>query len=135
MLLKHRKARCERLSTSTDYWSTTKSGGVCGLVISDSVVLDGYTQPGAHPNTNPPGMGKNAVLKIDLVGNTLDILSNNSTVRGLVIRSSTHSRPCISIGSISMGNGNGSNTRIEGNFIGTDITGTLALDNDCGSRS
>src|SRR6516162_8135738 len=28
--------------------------------------INGYTQPGASPNTNPPGMGKNTVLKIEL---------------------------------------------------------------------
>ena len=29
------------------------------------VVIDGFTQPGAQPNTNPTG-GLNAVLKIEL---------------------------------------------------------------------
>src|SRR5712691_4111113 len=34
---KHRKARCERLSTSADYGSTTKSGGVWGFLVHDAV--------------------------------------------------------------------------------------------------
>ena len=32
-------------------------------------MIDGYTQPGASPNTNGPGLGDNAVLKIQVVPN------------------------------------------------------------------
>ena len=35
-------------------------------IITDPVVIDGYTQPGASPNSNGPGLGSNAVLKIEL---------------------------------------------------------------------
>jgi len=58
--------------------------------IIDPVVIDGYTQPGARPNNNRPGLGKNAVLKIELDGSNASasgivITGANSTVRGLVI--------------------------------------------------
>ncbi len=60
--------------------------------ITDPVVIDGYTQPGASPNTNGPGLGSNAFLLIELDGsnarqdaNGLRISAGNSTVRGLVI--------------------------------------------------
>jgi len=36
--------------------------------ILDPVVIDGYTESGATPNTNAPGMEINAVLKIELDG-------------------------------------------------------------------
>ena len=36
--------------------------------ITDPVVIDGYTQPGASPNTNPVGSGLNTVLMIELDG-------------------------------------------------------------------
>ena len=36
--------------------------------ITDPVIIDGYTQPGASPNTNGQGLGSNAVLKIELDG-------------------------------------------------------------------
>ena len=103
--------------------------------ISDPVIIDGYTQPGASPNTNGPGLGLNTVLKIELDGtnvgagvNGLRISAGSSTVRGLVINRVS----CL--GSCAPGKGirldtNGGNV-IEGNFIGTDITGTADLGND-----
>ena len=93
--------------------------------ITSPVMIDSYTQPGASPNTNPTGSGINAVLKIELdgrfvAGDGLYITAGNSTVRGLVIN-------------LFAGNGirletNGSNV-IEGNFIGTNVAGTVAAGN------
>ncbi|NQT14577.1 MAG: hypothetical protein HQ582_17605, partial [Planctomycetes bacterium] len=94
--------------------------------ITDPVVIDGYTQPGASPNSNPTGSGLDTVLSIELDGSLvtgghgLRITAGNSTVRGLAI----HSFPGIGI----LLQTNGGNA-IEGNFIGTDITGTVALGN------
>ena len=34
--------------------------------ITDPVIVDGFTQPGAVPNSNPVGQGLNTVLKIEL---------------------------------------------------------------------
>src|SRR5713226_2668330 len=54
--------------------------------ITAPVTIDGYTQPGASPNTL--GNGDNAVLLIELNGNGgsgLSITTANCTVRGLVI--------------------------------------------------
>ena len=103
--------------------------------ITDPVIIDGYTQPGASPNTNGPGLGSNAVLKIELDGtdagtdaNGLHITGGSSTVRGLVINrfgqapSGKVTRNGIVVET------NGGNL-IEGNFIGTDITGTAARGN------
>jgi CSLREA domain-containing protein len=60
--------------------------------ITDPVVIDGYTQPGATPNTNPVGLGINAVLRVEIDGSTsgccttgLEIDAENSTVRGLAV--------------------------------------------------
>ena len=82
--------------------------------------INGYTQPGASPNTNPPGMGKNTILKIELYGqggpvllNGLTISAGNSTVCGLVIDG-------CNIGIDLTGSGGDT---IAGNFIGTDVTG------------
>jgi hypothetical protein len=100
--------------------------------ITDPVLIDGYTQPGARPNTNPPGQGINAVLSIELdgdnlrgsTGNGLHIRAGASTVRGLVI----NRFPGLGVVLSSPG-GN----RIEGNFIGTDVAGTTPLGNLSGS--
>ena len=95
--------------------------------ITDPVVIDGYTQPGASPNTNGPGLGLNTVLKIELDGTSagasvdgLKITAGTSTVRGLVINR---------FGSMGVRlDSNGGNV-IEGNFIGTDVTGMIDLGN------
>ena len=91
--------------------------------ITDPVIIDGYTQPGASSNTL--AVGNNAVLRIELngisAGNSdgLSIRTSNSTIRGLVINRFTGSG--ISVSEM--------NNRIAGNFIGTDPTGTLERGN------
>ena len=56
------------------------------------VTIDGYTQPGSSPGTNGPGLGDNAVLGIELRGDSaginavgLVLSGGNSTIRGLAI--------------------------------------------------
>jgi CSLREA domain-containing protein len=97
--------------------------------ITDPVIIDGYSQPGASVNTLPNG-GNNAVLLIQLQGsnlggsgNGLTITAGNSTVKGLVIN--------LFPGSAIELDTNGGNT-IQGNFIGTDPAGTLAPGNFSG---
>jgi hypothetical protein len=94
--------------------------------ITEVVIIDGYTQPEASPNTKT--VGNSAVLKIQLDGTNVpnDIIgleidtSDGSVIKGLVInRFGTG----ISIRGDSVAN------RIEGNFIGTDPTGTLDVGN------
>ena len=83
-------------------------------VITSPIVLDGFTQPGAQPNTNPTG-GLNTVLKIELTGG-LSLQAADATVRGLVL----------SGGSLTF-TGAGAPTRrvLEGCYVGTDPTGTV----------
>lgn len=95
--------------------------------ITDPVIIDGYTQPGASTNSNGPGLGTNALLKIELNGssagsgaNGLTISAGNSTVRGLVINRFAAN----GIGLVT----NGGNT-VEGNFLGTNPAGTADLGN------
>jgi hypothetical protein len=84
--------------------------------ITDPVIINGYTQPDAHPNTNGRAQGDNAVLQIELNGanagfnNGLTIIGGHSTVRGLVVNQFGFSQILLS--------GSGGNV-IEGNFIGT----------------
>ena len=93
--------------------------------ITDSVVIDGYTQSGAMPATHKHP----AVLLIELDGNIfwgdgstsgLTIDAADCIVRGLVIN--RFGDVGISIG------GTGGNI-IEGNYLGTDVTGTIDLGN------
>lgn len=93
--------------------------------VTDPVIIDGYTQPGASPNTNATG-AINSVLMIELngsgAGNTdgLNITGGGSTVRGLVINRFSRN------GIILQTNGG---NRIEGNFIGTNVAGNADLGN------
>lgn len=90
--------------------------------ITDPVTIDGYTQPGASPNTL--AVGNDAVLKIRLdgggtLGEGLIVWTGaaGSTVRGLVING------------FYTGLGMHSGVTVEGNFIGTDPTGTAVASN------
>src|SRR5262249_4345614 len=90
------------------------------------MTIDGYTQPGSSPHTNGPGLADNAVLLIELAGgggaaNGLTV-SHDTTVQGLVIdRFAT---------GIAM-SGSSRNV-IQGNFIGTNASGTATLANGTG---
>ena len=89
-------------------------------VITEQVTIDGYTQPGAHPNTKT--VGDDASLKIQLDGSSIGgnglVIDNasNSVIKGLVIN--RFGGAGIYILGASVGN------RIEGNFIGTNPAGT-----------
>jgi CSLREA domain-containing protein len=94
--------------------------------ITQTVTIDGYTQPGASPNTR--AVGNNAVLNVQLDGSKVpsDIgleidTSDSSVIRGLAINRFGNG---ISISGDSVAN------RIEGNFIGTDPTGTIERGNN-----
>lgn len=85
--------------------------------ITNSVVIDGYTQPGASQNTLTNG--DNAVIEIVLTGTFgfLSLDTSNSTVRGLSINTiTTSAAPSPKGGHI-----------IQGNFIGVDPSGTNSL--------
>ncbi|HEY6187997.1 MAG TPA: DUF4394 domain-containing protein [Pyrinomonadaceae bacterium] len=88
--------------------------------ITEAVLIDGYTQPGSAGNSQPDS--DNAVLLIEINGANaganpcLRISSGSSTVRGLVINR------CGAAGiRLQAAGGNA----INGNFIGTDPTGTI----------
>ena len=95
--------------------------------ITHPVIIDGYSQPGARPNTLL--RGDNAVVLIELNGqqlaaNGLSLLANDSTIRGLAINS------FLGNADIFMGQVNGapiSGDVIAGNFIGVDPTGEVAM--------
>jgi hypothetical protein len=96
--------------------------------ITDPVVIDGYTQPGARANSLT--QGDDAVLVIELNGsnagnntNGLLITGGGSTVRGLIINRFVLNGIALTTA--------GGNT-LAGNFIGTDATGTTGLRNKGG---
>jgi len=95
-------------------------------LITEAVTINGYSQPGASPNTR--AVGSDAVLKIELSGanapgeDGLFIAAANSTVKGLVVNRWG------SVGIHFSGSGATGN-RVVGNYIGTDASGTQDLGN------
>jgi hypothetical protein len=94
--------------------------------ITASVIIDGYTQPGASPNSLL--VGDNAVLLIQIDGSRLgsgatndgfDVNTNNSVILGLVI--DHFGGAAIQVA--------GTGNTIEGDFVGTDPTGAVAQGN------
>lgn len=105
--------------------------------ITSSVFIDGYTQPGAAPNTLPIDLGTNAKICIEVNGG---LITDGSS--GLVFQSNGNLLKGLSItgfGYPDMGDPGspehvpaggvvilGGNTHIQGNFIGVDPDGTTA---------
>jgi hypothetical protein len=98
--------------------------------ITQPVVIDGYRQPGSSRNTL--AVGDNAVLTIELdgadaspPGSGLVIAADNSTVQGLVVND--FGSTGISVPSNGVGGPTG--VVIQGCFVGTDPSGTVARPN------
>jgi VCBS repeat-containing protein len=123
--------------------------GVCTIsprgarlpTITEQVIIDGYSQPGASPNT--AASGTNAVLKIVISGASAPegsdglLLGNgaiDSTIRGLVINGfKTDNNGNGGRGIALLNVSNNRNNSIEGNFIGTNANGTSDVGNGaCG---
>ena len=95
--------------------------------ITEAVTIDGYSQPGASPNTL--ATGNNAVLQVELSGASapagtsgLTITAAGSVIKGLAINRFGAN------GILITGAGATGNT-IAGNYIGTNAAGTAALAN------
>jgi len=91
--------------------------------IMDPVVIDGYTQSGATPNSLVAGDDAQLQIQIDgsiVVSGGLVIRGGSSTVRGLAING-VLAGPAILLASAS--------NRVEGCFLGTDISGIGSIPN------
>jgi hypothetical protein len=91
-------------------------------VITGPLTIDGYSQPGSRPNSRQSD-GLDAVIQIELRGlnvgapaDGLRINASNVVVQGLAVNGFANN-------GIRINSGTGS--KIEGNFIGTDASGTL----------
>jgi parallel beta-helix repeat protein len=93
--------------------------------ITDPVTIDGYSQPGAKPNSLK--RGTNAILLIELDGRDsgnnsigLDIQAGPTVIRGLVINRFDRAHVRIAAGVDNTGN------VVAGNFLGTNPAGSAA---------
>jgi titin len=93
-------------------------------VINHSLVIDGTTQPGFAGSPLIDLDGGNTYV------NGLMIYANDSTVRGLALTNfSVPDDPCTFLDGIMIA---GSGNVVEGNYIGTDVTGTRRAGNSVG---
>ena len=120
-------------NASTGVCTITPTTGLDSIFTGD-LNFDGYSQPGATPNTNSPDQGgSNAVLKIVLSGaqcpscaRAISYFTTSGLVRGLVING------FIGIAAIDFSGRATVVGAVEGCFIGTDVTGTIAVPNTLG---
>ena len=103
--------------------------------ITDSLEIDGYTQPGAKPNSQ--AIGSDAVLLIQLDGTQnspegLTINASNCTIRGLALTNFILRNPFFVNGGVAIAARGGSGNKIEGCFIGTNANGKTAVPNGRG---
>ncbi|MBC7708613.1 MAG: hypothetical protein H7203_01015 [Rhizobacter sp.] len=115
------------IPASTDANCAT-STGVCSIALlsalpalTETVVIDGYSQPGATANSNPPNAGSNAALRVEItalatVGTSLMLGGSGSLVRGLIINRR------VGIALV----GTGGHT-VAGNFIGSNADGSAGF--------
>ena len=95
--------------------------------ITEPVLIDGYTQPGSSPNTNPVGQGLNAVLLVQIDGSgavaepCFQLFAGNDDLLVMEISGLAINR--CGVGAIDVGTG-GSGAVIAGNYLGTDPSGT-----------
>jgi hypothetical protein len=102
---------------------------------TDSLEIDGYTQPGAKPNSQ--AIGSDAVILIQLDGTQnapdgLTIKAPNCTIRGLALTNFIQRNPFSVTGGAGIGVRSGSGSKIEGCFVGINADGTTARPNGRG---
>lgn len=114
------------------------SAGICRITLASALpqvngplTIDGYTQPGAQANTLTPDQGgSDAQIRIELRGcsgcGDGIVVSALSTIRGLAIGGFTGGAGVNFNGNLSNG------SALEGSFIGTDASGSLAVPNATG---
>lgn len=102
--------------------------------LTEGVVVDGYSQPGAQPNSNPAPQGLNTQLMIVLDGSqagpafAFTFGLDTPPIDGLVVRGlAIHSFGLGAIGALYEEMYDVINARFVGNFLGTDASGTTAV--------
>ncbi len=110
------------------WYSIETAGFVSGALFSNSVSIDGLSQPGSVPNTNQSG-SLNSVLKIEVTSNSISCSRifqsafDAVVVRGMIINGCSQSSVARLI---DFDLGSHSSVAV-GNYLGTDPSGTIGL--------
>ncbi len=112
-------------NATEDYWKITL---LSSLPITQPLIINGYSQAGATPNTNPFGEAWNGILKIQISGENIggDVLrsiSPNTHIKGLNFVSSIRAVRF---------DATATDSSVGGCLIGTSIDGTVAAGNQIG---
>jgi len=96
-------------------------------VVNETLIIDGYSQSGAHPNTADWGQPGNADIRVELTGNgtspyameiRADGYSHDAIIRGLAFNG--YKTSCL------LFSGNASDVFLYGCYLGTDVTGMFS---------
>jgi hypothetical protein len=103
--------------------------------ITEALTIDGYTQPGAKPNSL--AVGSDAVIRIQLDGTQngpdgLTINASNCTIRGLSITKFIAQNPISVTGGSGIAVRGGTGSKVEGCYLGITPDGTTARPNGIG---
>jgi|RhiMetdeSRZDD1v2_1073273.scaffolds.fasta_scaffold06186_7 IPT/TIG domain-containing protein/S-layer family protein len=102
-------------------------------LITEAVTIDGYTQSGASPNSNPPDQGTNAAIRIEIDGTGAGSSSDAAVLKIASTGSATVIRGlAINRGHAGIRVDGADGVHIEGCFIGTDPAGATAAGNVVG---
>jgi CSLREA domain-containing protein len=91
------------------------------IVVQESVLINGYTEPGAVQNTNPWPSDLNGTLLIEIEAPSsaaVTVESDNVSIRGLIINNSADTLIQLSQSSF--------NTEVKGCYLNTDASGLIA---------
>lgn len=118
------------ITGSSDFTNDSADGYTITLAsdlpaISEAVVINGYSQPGAVANTAPSPQPLNSTLLIQISGSAADSISintSNVTVSGLILTSFNAANGALVVSS-------GANNVISGNYIGVNPSGSAAVPN------
>ena len=99
--------------------------------LSNNTIIDGFTQAGASPNTNPLGQPDNAVIKIEICG------SSPNATNGIAVGGNVYQSQIAGLSIIGFRTGirllsNSNSQLVQGCRIGVDASGSVAIGNDVG---
>ena len=102
-------------------------------LITDAVTIDGYTESGASPNSNPPDQGTNAAIRIEIDGTNAGASFDSAVLKVASTGSSSILRGlAINRGHAGIRIDGADGVHIEGCFFGTDPAGGTAEGNSAG---
>jgi hypothetical protein len=103
--------------------------------ITESLEIDGYTQPGTKPNSKAVGSDAVILIQLDGTQSTPDGLTMNApncTIRGLALTNFIQRNPIFVTGGSGIAVRGGSGNKVEGCFLGIKADGTTARPNGIG---